>query len=111
MFDHLGFRVKNLAAARKFYDAVAASLGLATIDNTDTSFLLARSADAPIPFVWIGMDRPEFWRAGHDTAQSPLHLAFTAANGLAVDAFHKSALDNGGTDNGPPDPRRPDEMH
>jgi catechol 2,3-dioxygenase-like lactoylglutathione lyase family enzyme len=61
--------------------------------------------------VWIGTDRPEFWRAGHDTAQSPLHLAFTAATGLAVDAFHKAALDNGGTDNGQPGPRGPDQMH
>lgn len=110
MFDHLGFRVRNLAAARKFYDAVAASLGLATIDNTDTSFLLGRSAEEPIPFVWIGTDEPAFWRAGHRTSNSPLHLAFKAKDKATVDAFYKAALENGGVDNGAPGPRGPAEM-
>ncbi|MFI0849357.1 VOC family protein [Mesorhizobium sp. IMUNJ 23232] len=110
MFDHLGFRVRDLAAARKFYDAVAASLGLSTIDNTETSFLLSRSAEALVPFVWIGTGKPDFWRDGHRTAQSPLHLAFTANSKHAVDAFHKAALENGGADNGAPGPRGPAEM-
>ena len=110
MFDHLGFRVKDLAAARKFYDAVAASLGLATIDNTATSFLLGRSAEQPIPFVWIGTDKPAFWRDGHRTSNSPLHLAFRAKDKPAVDAFYKAALQNGGVDNGAPGPRGPEAM-
>jgi catechol 2,3-dioxygenase-like lactoylglutathione lyase family enzyme len=33
---------------------------------------------------------------------SPTHLAFTADNRAAVDAFHKAALAMGAKDNGPP---------
>ncbi|MEQ1955308.1 VOC family protein [Mesorhizobium sp. CN2-181] len=110
MFDHLGFRVSDLAAARKFYDAVAASLGLSTIDNTETSFLLVRGVEQPVPFVWIGTDRPAFWREGDRTSNSPLHLAFKARDNAAVDAFYRAALQNGGVDNGAPGPRGPAEM-
>ncbi len=39
MLDHLGFRVADLGKARRFYDAVVKPLGLATIDNSPTSFL------------------------------------------------------------------------
>jgi catechol 2,3-dioxygenase-like lactoylglutathione lyase family enzyme len=111
VFDHLGFRVKDLAAARRFYDAVAEALGLAVIDNTQTSFLVGRSASTPIPFLWIGTDQPAFWSAGHSTSASPIHLAFSASGRAAVDAFHKAALANGGTDNGAPGPRGPAEMN
>lgn len=63
MFDHIGFRVRDLAAVRRFYDAIAAPLGLQTADNTGTSFVFGRAAE-PIPFVWIGTDEPSFWRPG-----------------------------------------------
>jgi catechol 2,3-dioxygenase-like lactoylglutathione lyase family enzyme len=37
MIDHMGFRVRDLAAApRLFYEACAAVLGLEVIDNTRT---------------------------------------------------------------------------
>jgi catechol 2,3-dioxygenase-like lactoylglutathione lyase family enzyme len=102
VFDHLGFRVKDLAAARKFYDAVAASLGLATIDNTENSFLLVSSLREPVPFVWIGTDKPAFWRDGHRTSNSPLHLAFKAMDKPTVDAFHKAALQKAASTTAPP---------
>ena len=44
MLDHMGFRVRDLVAARRFYDAYTAPLGFATIDNTAES-LIGRSAD------------------------------------------------------------------
>lgn len=111
MFDHFGFRVRDLAASRRFYDAIAAALGLATIDNTPTAFLLGRSAKEPVPFLWIGTDKPAFWTAMHRTSASPLHLAFAADNHAKVNAFHKAALENGGTDNGMPGPRGPEPMN
>ena len=111
MFDHLGFRVRDLKAARRFYDAVAAALGLATIDNTETSFLLGRSAEQPIPFLWIGTEQPTFWSAGHSVSASPIHIAFRASDHASVDAFYRAALENGGTDNGAPGPRGPQEMN
>lgn len=111
MLDHVGFRVSDLAASRRFYDAVAQSLGLTTFDNSETSFLLCKSIDDHIPFLWIGTEEPAFWTDGHLTSASPVHLAFKAASHAQVDAFHAAALANGGTDNGPPGPRGPAEMH
>ncbi|MBB6467129.1 VOC family protein [Aminobacter carboxidus] len=110
MFDHVGFRVRDLAASRRFYDAVASAIGLSTIDNSPTSFLLGKSASEPIPFLWIGTDQPSFWSGGHVTSASPLHLAFSVDNHAKVNAFHKAALENGGIDNGMPGPRGPAEM-
>jgi catechol 2,3-dioxygenase-like lactoylglutathione lyase family enzyme len=110
MIDHMGFRVKDLAAARRFYDATMRTLGLAVIDNTATSFLIGRSAEEPIPFVWVGTDQPAFWNAEHRTSSSPIHLAFSARDKAAVDAFHSAALANGGKDNGKPGPRGPEAM-
>ena len=111
MFDHLGFRVRDLAASRRFYDAIAAALGFSTIDNTSTSFLLGRSARESIPFLWIGSDRPAFWRDDHTTSASPLHLAFKAVGRAEVEEFYEAALANGGTDNGTPGLRGPIEMN
>jgi hypothetical protein len=36
MIDHRDFRIRNLKAARQFYDAWVAVLGLAVIDNATT---------------------------------------------------------------------------
>jgi len=112
VFDHIGFRVRDLAAARRFYDAIAAPLGLQTADNTKTSFVFGRSAAEPVPFVWIGTDEPSFWDSGqHHVSASPIHVAFSAPDRQAVDAFHRAALAAGGRDNGAPGPRGPAEMN
>lgn len=110
MLDHIGFRVRDLKASRRFYDATMQALGLALIDNTETSFLVGRSAAQPIPFVWIGTDAPTFWTKDHRTSASPIHLAFSAGSPAAVRAFYDAALANGGADNGAPGPRGPHEM-
>ena len=110
MIDHFGFRVRNLAASRRFYDACARALGLAVIDNTAESFLIGLSADEPIPFIWVGITEPAFWSSEHRTSSSPIHLAFKALDRTAVNAFHASGLAAGGRDNGEPGPRGPAEM-
>jgi catechol 2,3-dioxygenase-like lactoylglutathione lyase family enzyme len=111
MFDHIGFRVRDLLASRHFYEAVAASVGLQVIDNSDTSFLVIRSTDERIPFVWIGTEEPKFWAHGHRVSNSPIHVAFSARSTADVDAFHKAALQAGGSNNGKPGPRGPEEAH
>ena len=110
MIDHMGFRVRDLATARRFYEAIAAELGLEVIDNGDTSFLVGRSASEPIPFLWVGTDQPAFWTGEHRTSASPIHLAFAAPDRDSVAAFHRAGLAAGGTDNGAPGPRGPSEM-
>jgi catechol 2,3-dioxygenase-like lactoylglutathione lyase family enzyme len=110
MIDHMGFRVADLGRSRRFYDACVRALGLQIIDNTPESFLIARNANQPVPFIWIGTTNPAFWTSRHSVSASPIHLALTAAGRDAVDEFHKAALEAGGTDNGAPGPRGSEEM-
>lgn len=107
MLDHFGFRIRDLARSRHFYEAALRPLGLDVIDNTATSFLICRSADGAIPFVWVGTDEPRFWTGHHAISASPIHLAFTAADREEVDLFHAVGTANGGEDNGHPGWRGP----
>jgi catechol 2,3-dioxygenase-like lactoylglutathione lyase family enzyme len=68
MLDHTGFIVTDLAKSRRFYDAVAASLGLGTMDNGRDAFLLGKSAEEPLPYLWIGTLRPTYWAEGSRAA-------------------------------------------
>ena len=110
MIDHMGFRVRDLAAARRFYEACAAAIGLQVIDNTAESFLIVPSAEAFLPFIWVGTAQPAFWNAMHATSASPIHLGFKARDRAAVDRFYRAAIAAGGTDNGAPGMRGPPEM-
>jgi catechol 2,3-dioxygenase-like lactoylglutathione lyase family enzyme len=110
MIDHMGFRVRDLAASRRFYEACARPIGLRVIDNTDDSFLICRSIEQHLPFIWVGTTEPAFWSSAHTTSTSPIHVGFTARDRAAVDAFHSAAMAAGGRDNGAPGPRGPAEM-
>lgn len=90
MFDHVGFRVRNLAASRAFYLAALAPLGFGVAMQGPTGVGLGRGR------------KPELWLAQGDPPVSPLHIAFAAGNRAEVDAFHAAALAAGGRDNGRP---------
>ncbi len=104
MLDHTGIVVTDLAAARRFYDAVAKALSLVTVDNTGQSFLLGRGIDQ-LPYLWIGTLRPSYWVEGSRAGINQMHVAFTAPDKATVDEFYRAALEAGGRDNGPPGPR------
>lgn len=105
MLDHTGIVVTDLAKARRFYDAIAKPLGLATATNSPDSFLFGKSAEEPIPYLWIGTLRPSYWVEGSRAGINQMHVAFIAKDKAAVDAFHAAALAAGGRDNGKPGPR------
>jgi catechol 2,3-dioxygenase-like lactoylglutathione lyase family enzyme len=105
MLDHTGIVVSDLARARRFYDAVAKALGLGTIDNGDQAFLLGRSGNEPIPYLWIGTLHPSYWAEGSRPGLNQMHIAFAARSREEVDEFYRAALDAGGRDNGKPGPR------
>lgn len=105
MLDHTGIVVTDLAAARRFYDAIAEALGLSTSSNGEQSFLFGRSAEEPIPYLWIGTLIPSYWIEGSRPGINQMHVAFVAESKAQVDAFHRAALAAGGTDNGAPGPR------
>ena len=106
MLDHTGIVVSDLARARRFYDAIARPLGLATASNSEASFLLGRSAEEPIPYLWIGTIRPSYWAEGSRAGLNQAHIAFVASTKAAVDEFYRAALAAGGADNGAPGPRQ-----
>ncbi|THF58812.1 VOC family protein [Ollibium composti] len=105
MLDHTGIVVTDLTKARRFYDAIAEALGLATKTNSEQSFLFGRSAEEPIPYLWIGTLRPSYWVEGSRAGLNQMHIAFIADSKQMVDAFYDAALKAGGRDNGPPGPR------
>lgn len=106
MLDHTGIVVTDLKKARRFYDAIAAALDLQTIDNGPEAFLFGKSAAEPIPYLWIGTSRPSYWVEGSRAGLNQMHVAFKARDKAMVEAFHKAAVENGGTDNGAPGPRQ-----
>jgi catechol 2,3-dioxygenase-like lactoylglutathione lyase family enzyme len=105
MLDHTGIVVSDLVKARRLYDAIAAALGLSTSSNSPQSFLLGKSAQEPIPYLWIGTLRPSYWAEGSRAGLNQMHVAFVASSKEMVDAFYKAALEAGGRDNGKPGPR------
>lgn len=97
MLDHVSIGVRDLAAARRFYDAVFAPLGYRCLVDGDG-------------YAGYGAEAPEFWlnRTDHPVPADPrsgLHFSFVAPSQAAVRAFHAAGLKSGGKDNGKPGPR------
>jgi len=91
--DHLTIRVRDLDRSRAFYTSALAPLGASPLDY-------ANGPDDPA--VIFGPPGAEDFCIAGGGPQTPLHVAFLAADRAAVDAFHAAALAAGGTDNGPP---------
>ncbi len=94
LIDHLQLVVRDLAASRRFYQAVLDTIGIPIGGESDDYFW----ADE----LFISTANSEA-AAGQLTGRH--HLAFQARDSATVDAFHKAALAAGGTDNGPPGER------
>jgi catechol 2,3-dioxygenase-like lactoylglutathione lyase family enzyme len=106
MLHHTGFVVTDLAKARRFYDAIAKPLGLGTKDVPgQRAFLLGRSAAEPIPYLWIGVERPTFWVEGSRAGINQSHVALVARTQQAVHEFYEAGLAAGGRDHGKPGKR------
>ena len=91
LVDHIQLVVADLAASRRFYDAVMAVLGIP----------LGGSAESHFWFDELFVSKPDGPEAqGKLTGRH--HLAFQAQDRAMVDAFYQAGLDAGGRDNGPP---------
>jgi catechol 2,3-dioxygenase-like lactoylglutathione lyase family enzyme len=94
MLDHVSIGVRDLAVARRFYDAALRPLGYTCLSAGESSLGYGDKA----PALWITpTDRP----VPADPA-SGLHFCFAAPTRASVDAFHAAALGAGGRDNGAP---------
>ena len=94
LFDHVQLVVADLAASRRFYEALFEVLEIPVGGSADSHFwydeLFVSSPDSPEAL-------------GKLTGRH--HLAFQAADHAMVDAFHKAGLAAGGRDNGAPGKR------
>ena len=95
MFDHASLGVANFDRAKAFYDAALKPLGYHCVMAFDG--VAAYGASPEQPQLWIGQAK------GEPVAPAAgSHIAFSAPDRPAVDAFHKAALAAGGRDNGAP---------
>lgn len=94
LIDHVQLVVRDLAASRRFYQAILDVLDV-PVGGEGKGFFWADE------FVVSSADSP----AALGKLTGPTHLAFQAKDKATVDAFHKAALAHGGTDNGAPGER------
>jgi catechol 2,3-dioxygenase-like lactoylglutathione lyase family enzyme len=92
VIDHIGVGVRNYEESVEFYSRALAPLGLQLVAETEAD---NRSAG----FGYMGRD--DFWiHEGRPVGR--MHVAFEAQSEDQVDAFHATALEAGGRDNGAP---------
>ncbi|WP_017569231.1 VOC family protein [Nocardiopsis halotolerans] len=84
MLDHLGIQVSDLAKSAAFYDAVLAPLGARRVLDFGEHIGYGTSG----PDFWIGVTNTQ-----GDARES--HIAFTAPDRAAVDAFFAAAVEAG----------------
>ncbi|MEL6853590.1 MAG: VOC family protein [Cyanobacteria bacterium J06607_13] len=101
MFDHLSIGVTDLTQSLTFYDAALKPLGISRM------FAMGDRGIA----AYVDSNQRSFWLYSKDAEQNNLeefpspprfHLAFQAVDRAAVDSFYKSAIAQGGKDEGPP---------
>lgn len=97
MLDHVSIPVADLERAAGFYDAVLATLGLER----------RKQRAGAIGYGPPERRAPVFWilaKSGEDAAAAGigLHVSFRAPDRASVDAFHETALREGGRDAGAP---------
>ena len=81
MYDHIGLKVKDLAASRRFYEAALAPLGHVLGSHDDS-------------YAGLGpKGAPALWLYAVKGAKGPgTHIAFRAADHKAVDAFYEQMV-------------------
>ena len=93
MIDHVSVGVRDLVRAAAFYEPVLAVLGMSKL------------REWPDAAVGYGKAYPEFWINARPERKQPddgLHICLRAPSVQAVDAFHATALQAGGTCDGAP---------
>jgi len=93
LIDHLQLVVRDLAASRRFYQAVLGVLNIPLVEGPD--------------FFWadeLFVSTKES-RAARGELTGRIHLAFQAPDRATVDRFHPAAVAAGGKDNGAPGER------
>jgi catechol 2,3-dioxygenase-like lactoylglutathione lyase family enzyme len=90
MYDHIGLKVKDVAASARFYKAALAPLGHEVASEDESGAGLGPNG---APALWL-------YRAKNGSGG--VHVALAAPDRAAVDRFHAAGLKAGGRDNGRP---------
>jgi catechol 2,3-dioxygenase-like lactoylglutathione lyase family enzyme len=90
MIDHVSANVDDFAQAKSFYEQALGPLG----------YSVQMEFDGAAGFG-TGEGIPDFW-IGSSPERGATHVAFSAADRAAVDAFYEAAVAAGGKDNGSP---------
>jgi catechol 2,3-dioxygenase-like lactoylglutathione lyase family enzyme len=98
MLHHVSVGVADVERSAKFYDAVLGALGYKRVMEY-MPYALAYGETSPS--FWVGLPHNQQTASVGNGA----HVGFIARTKNAVDAFHRAALAQGGTDNGEPGPR------
>jgi len=96
MIDHLGFPVSNYQRSKAFYEKALAPLGYTLVMEVQEE-----EHDSPAAGFGIG-GKPDFWIGGEGGLNRAMHVAITAKDRTAVDAFYRAAIAAGAKDNGAP---------
>jgi catechol 2,3-dioxygenase-like lactoylglutathione lyase family enzyme len=91
MYDHIGLKVKDVAASVRFYRAALGPLGYVVCSQDDDG---AGFGPPGAPALWL-------YRAS-DSKGAGAHVALRAPDHRAVDRFHAEGLGAGGRDHGRP---------
>lgn len=89
MYDHIELKVKDLARAADFYEAVLEPLGAKLCYEDATMKGFGRTK---VPGLYLAKG----------ATTKGIHFAFAAPSRAAVDKFHEAGLKAGGKDNGAP---------
>ena len=98
MLHHVSIGVADVARAARFYDRVLQELGFKRVLEV-------------LPYgIGYGATQPSFWvQLPHDqqaaSTGNGVHVAFNATSEEMIRAFHRAALEAGGSDDGAPGPR------
>jgi catechol 2,3-dioxygenase-like lactoylglutathione lyase family enzyme len=90
MLDHIGLRTPQCDALVRFYEVSLAPLGYTKLFAWEGGAGFGRNGTAAL---WFGASK---------TKPTGIHIALSAPDHAAVDAFYKAALGAGATDNGKP---------
>ena len=100
VIDHVGIRVRDLAASRRMYQSSLAELGFHVLGEGefegDAYVLFGRGTSDDFALHAVGT------APGRDRITTGAHIAFKASAAADVQGWHAAAIENGGTDNGAP---------
>jgi catechol 2,3-dioxygenase-like lactoylglutathione lyase family enzyme len=98
MIDHVSVAVSDLHASAAFYQSALEPLGYTRLVDSPTRVAFGTK----YPELWLNA-RPKMARIEADTGA---HVCLRTRTIETVNAFHRRAIENGGTDDGPPGPRQ-----